>query len=214
MNENPYAPPRVGLPGDTGDSSRVVQDATPIDRGARRVEFELAIDDLVEFEVYRRRRVQGNNSSRLNWLWHLVTVFLVLCLAFKIYKSNVPNRLAVVGGLLTFCISVAGRIYWARNYGYIRALRKQLRQPQFAEAFQRQIVTIDSAGVEHRCGHSTSTTSWSGISRVDSTERTVLICLSDEVAVVIPKLAFANQTELEAFLASAQQYLEAAHAAH
>jgi hypothetical protein len=213
MNENPYAPPRVGLPRDTSGSSQAMQDATPIDRGARRVEFELAIDDLVEFEVHRRQRDRSKTSSRLNWLWHLVTVILVLGLAFRMYKSNVPYRFAYIGGLLTFCISVVGRIYWARNHGYIRALRKQLRQPQFAEAFQPQIVTIDSTGVEHRCGHSTSTTSWAGISRLDSTERTVLICLSDEVAVVIPKLAFANRTELEAFVGSAKQYLKTTHAA-
>ncbi|MGD9647409.1 MAG: YcxB family protein [Pirellulales bacterium] len=213
MNDNPYSPPHVGVTREAHDDPQVVHDAKLPDGGKHRVEFELSIDDLIEFELHRRGRNRSRKSSRQDAFWQLVKAVLILLFAYVLYKKNEPNRFVWIGAWLSFWLAIFALSYWFRNHAHIRALRKQLRRPEFAEVFQRQIVTIDGVGVEQRSGHSTSTTSWGGITRMDSTERTVLIYLSDEVAVVIPKLAFANPTELEAFVATANHYLEATRAA-
>lgn len=211
MTENPYASPELGPPsehsGIAGSPFSVVSDG----QGKFQFDHDMRLEDVIDFNLhniahapYFKRQLRRAAAS---------AVLIVACILFFVLIANLEPatklRAAVV--ILFGAIVTAAIFPWVRRRSMAATVRGLIDQNSEMLGVRR--TTIDAEGVRELKRYSESLTRWPAVERIETSERNVFIYTSDLTCVLIPKLAFANQEQLDSFLAAAREYLEAGHAA-
>jgi membrane protein implicated in regulation of membrane protease activity len=211
MSENPYASPEVSSPsahlGVTGSPFSVVTDGL----GSFQIEHDMQVDDVIDFNLYcvahapyfkRQMKILGAAVA-------MIAASIVFLLSISNFSTSA--KVSVATGVIVAVIAMALLFPWFRRRSMAATVRGLITQN--SEALGARRTTIDAEGVREVKRYSDSLTRWPAVERIETSQRNVFIYTSELTCVLIPKLAFANQEQLDAFLATARQYLEAGHAA-
>lgn len=210
MTGNPFAAPEAGLPSAGAGGAPSPAGATTDGQGAYSVEYELQIADLVAFQVHLERQLPQFRRRRILQRFILPSALLAMAVVYAsldLRLTNVPWIALLLS--LSLLLFVFGSNTMRR-----RTIERSLRRT-FSRGKHRMLlgwhrVTIDPAGLREASQYSESFVRWTGVERVDTSPQHVLIYLSSAFSVLIPKLAFRDQGQLDAFVEAAQRYHRAA----
>jgi hypothetical protein len=154
---------------------------------AAAVTFELTLDDYRALQQHLCRPARRP-------LWHypllVVTVFVLVFVAL----SSLPSPESFFVGLFGGLVFVAG-------YSMLVAWHTRVAtDPMPNAAFLcRQEYSFVDEGLRHRTPHREGVTRWSGILRVDETERYLFLMFDRAAGYAIPKRAFASPADAASF---------------
>ena len=167
---------------------------------AMEVEYELTRDDLFAFQwraAYtspaarrRRRKVYG--------YWFLALLLFAIVPAIG-PDGFVLSRVAFTFLLIAFPVVAA--LQWLLERGLLRHAILQLVRKEKPERgnLGRHHVALSESGVHERTAVGESRTSWSGLDRVERDPHYIFVYTSPVAAHVIPRRAFRDGVEAEAF---------------
>ncbi len=214
MTDNPFAAPQDGVPHAPTAGATSPFGATTDGHGTYTVEFELQIEDYVDFEMHLYKTWPNIRLRR--WFQRFGPgLFFLGCAALIARTGNQPGRFI----FSAVFASVAVLLFYITRDGQRRKTLEQVFRRRFAQGRNRTFfgwhrATIDATGFHTKTQYSESFIAWPGIERVDVSPQHVLIYLAPTFCVMIPKLAFRDQAQLDAFVEAAQHYHREADQGH
>ncbi|MGE0538489.1 MAG: YcxB family protein [Pirellulales bacterium] len=206
MSGNPFAAPEHGVPSAAAGAAPLAGGATTDGQGSYTVEFELQVEDLVDFQMHQWKTNRVLRRQRLLQRISAPSLVLIVGVLGALMVKG-PTRGAWLGGFISFAGYVVFLTRDARLRKTIdRNMRRLCADGKNRNLFGWHRVTIDTAGYHETSQYSESFYRWPAIERVDSSPQHVLVYLSSAYSVLIPKLAFRDQAQLDAFVAAAQRY--------
>jgi hypothetical protein len=164
------------------------------------IEYELTRDDLYAFQWRAAfRSPRGRRSRRTVYIYWLVALLIFATLpaigadGFTISRVN-------FGFVLVAYPIVALAQWWWERWLMRRAILRLIRdeKPDRGQLGLHRLV-LDEEGVLERTAVGESRTAWAGVHRVEQDDRYIYLYTSSAAAHVIPKRAFADPGDAEAF---------------
>jgi len=213
-NDNPFAAPEHGVPQGVTSSATTAAGATTDGQGSYIVEFELQVEDLVSFQIHHWKTTPALRRQRLLQRYFSPAVLLAIgCTIFAFDRGDAGILFLIMFAAIALVIAFYSReANWRRLMD--RNLRKFYAQGKNRNLFGWHRVTIDAVGYHGKSQYSESIFRWPAIERVDVAPQHVLIYLSSAYSVLIPKLAFRDQGQLDAFVEAARRYHREAEQQH
>lgn len=213
-SDNPFAAPETGLLSVTDGAAPSLAGATTDGQESFYVEYEYDVDDFVEFQLYKERRNRKVVVTRF-----VLRVVLPLTLLAVAVSIAVMEPVIEMIPVVSTTVATALLLSWLgseslRRRTLKRALGRVLASKGNATGTEACRASIDARGFHHQSRYSESLTRWPGVERVETSDRHVLFYVSAELAVLIPKLAFRDQGQLDAFVEAAQRYHREAEQGH
>jgi hypothetical protein len=163
------------------------------------VEYERAIEDLVEFNLFHE--AQSPSLQKQILLTQVISAFLVILLSLSgIYFFT--HQLS----LLTFIPCVLGGIYIFFRYPHIhrasqiRTLRKLFGEGDNTALLGHQVVSVSPEGIFTQSQAGESKLNWQSIYKVAQNNKYVFLYIGTANAIGIPKTAFPTEQALQEFL--------------
>ena len=205
-NDNPFAAPEAGLPSVTDGAAPSHAGATTDGQGSYSVEFELQVEDLVSFQVQHWKTTPALRRQRLTQRIVQPLAVIVIGGLIMAFDRSQPRLLwLVMFATLSLVVAFNSReASWRRLMD--RNVRKHYSEGKNRKLFGWHRVTIDAAGIHETSQYWESFIRWRGVERVDVSFEHVLIDVTTAYSVLIPKLAFRDQWQLDAFVEAAQRY--------
>jgi hypothetical protein len=170
------------------------------------VEYELTPDDLYAFQwraAFRRR------GRRVYLYW------LLVLLLFSALPAIGPDGFVISRANFTFLLIAFPVVALAQWYLERRLMRRAILQLLKEEKpgkgqVGRHRVVLNEGGVVESTAVGESRTSWAGVDRIEQNPEYIFIYTSPVAAHVIPKRAFRDKQEAEAFYDLSRTRKEAA----
>ena len=173
------------------------------------IEYELTSDDLFAFQWRSAfKSKMGRRSSRMSY----VVWFLVLLL-FSILPAISPDGFNIEDVDLRFLVT-AFVIVAILNWLVVRWLMRRAIHKLLSEVKRdkgqlgRHKVLLDEDGVVESTAVGESRSSWAGIDRLEQDREYIFIYTQPHAAHIIPKRAFNNSHEAQAFYELAKLNME------
>ena len=178
MTGNPFAAPEAGLPSAAAGGAPSLAGATTDGQGSYTVEFELQVDDLVDFQMHQWRTNRALRRQRLLQRISAPSLVLIVGVLGALMVKG-PTRGAWLAGFVGFAGYVAFLMRDARLRNAIdRNMRGLCADGKNRNLFGWHRVTIDTAGYREKSQYSESFFRWPAIERVETSPQHVLIYLS------------------------------------
>lgn len=205
-NDNPYAPPSPG-----GGEPPVLAQPVQESESVLRVDYELTLDDLVEFNFYH-----FNHSAayrRRLWLMRILALTVALVVTLGLF-AGVRDWTGALAFLLVPGIFVIFLVYAtlpSRRKASLRStLEGMFREGRNANLFSLHRVWISPTGIRRISRYTDTTYQWPVVEKIVATEQGVYIYDSAASAILVPRSAFADQGDFDRFVETARQFWQAA----
>ena len=165
------------------------------------IHYQLTVEDIAAFNVHHSRTSRlSRRRLRLTQLWGIFCTLVVVMIWPR--WSSLERALF----FLAFCS------FWLLAYPVYypwvikRNARKIYSEKESKGVLGKHSIAIRADGVTERSAVGESRTGWEGIERIAADGQYVYLYIGPLQAHVIPKRAFQNDEEVEAFLQLAQTY--------
>ena len=164
------------------------------------VEYELTRDDLYAFQwraVFESPR--GRHARRLVYLGWLLAIVL-----YAFVPAIGPHGITLSRVSLTFIATSLIIVYllqWILDHWLVRRTIRRLLEDERPDRGQlgRHRLMLGEEGLIESTAVGESRTSWAGVDRVEQSREYIYIYTSPAAAHVVPKRAFANPEQADAF---------------
>lgn len=214
MTGNPFAAPQDGVPHAATAGATSPCGATTDGRGNFSVHYELQIEDIVAFNLHLLKTVPHyRRQVRLAGIW-LPLVLAIASLGWLLYSSDRDYQPWMSIWLVLCAVVLAILVPWRSRQRTAANVRRLLGPAKNRGMLGYRSLSIDPIGVSTVTQYSESRTRWPAIERIESADDYVLLFISGMSCMPIPKLAFRDQAQLDAFVEAAQRYHRAAEHQH
>lgn len=163
------------------------------------ITFQLEAADIVAFKRHHLTTVK-RIGERAMFVWIVILFILVAA-------SVAANKVA--GGFRPMAAAVPVVVVLGLIAVFVQLLIRNLPKAELArlarsgdlkKALARQRVTILDEGIDQANEFGAGMTRWTGVSRVDKTERHAFVYVNADAAMIIPARAFAAPGEFDEFV--------------
>jgi YcxB-like protein len=175
--------------------------------------FTLTPEDLIAAEIYRVHHVPALRRQQVygRLVWLALTVCLSGILLLLFFLSIHWLVLIAVGWVTILPLTVLLNDLLLKNYSIKKMIEKAVHAGKYRDMFVRQQVTVSSDGYTIVSPHVEVKHAWQVVKQIAVTETHIYLFTSESGANIIPKRAFANNEEADAFIRLTQHYHSAVH---
>jgi len=174
------------------------------------ITYQLAPEDLIA--VQRDLIAPRPRADRGFWTTLLLVPLTAALFALTVADFDIWSDWFVAPLIFSvFWALFYTRVHWR---GPERSIRKWLATGQNATFLAQRTLTISDAEVVETKGAQTTQMRWGGVAEVVHNDQYMLIVLSPEIAITVPKRVFASADEAEQFYTAALTYYDQARQAH
>lgn len=174
------------------------------------IEFQLAPEDLRAFFRYHRQLMDETDRLLPRWVWGLLLGAVVsYFLAEPHFGIDNSQKNAFYLGLVIAWIVMILLLIWSHLWSHHTAVRRQLRgftDKRNRYLYETKHLTISPEGITETGSQSFGTTRWPRIWHIGQTRDHVFFFVTLDSAVAVPRRAFPDEQQFEAFIALARQY--------
>ncbi len=171
------------------------------------IEYENSLDDVLYLNLYHYQHSPAFRTRRLLFRFTL-PVFAVLAWLALIYM----NPSAAMSGLPLLVVAVVWIGFSPRLLQ--RNIRRQVlklhMQGQIGSTVSRHRLSLPREAVTDKTETAKAKTMWKDVRRIVTTKRHVFIYTSTEMAHIIPKNSFSDESKCREFVEAAKRYCEKA----
>lgn len=184
---------------DRQDPMEVRQIAEPVS-----VEYELTLDDAVEFNAYHA--AHSPTFRRVRWWNHsgMALLFLVTGLTSYGLTRFLPTLLYFATAAVVWFVGYPTYARWVTG----KRMRRLLSEGHKRGQFSRTTLTLLPDGISQVWDDGESKIKWRGVEKVILTQNKVYLYTGAATAIVVPKNAFATEAALDRFIETAMKYRE------
>jgi hypothetical protein len=180
------------------------------------IEYELTKDDVLAFNLYHRSH-SPTLRRQYYFAWLLPALaWLTVCTALWYCADQRPGEpLQTFLDLLPmFCgVPIYLAIFpWARRRGLRRVLDSMMSEGKNRAVFGRRTVTLSREGIAQSGEFASSSISWRTVERVVRDGDHAYIYSGAVTAIIVPRRAFAGESEFDDFVMTTRRYHEDATA--
>ncbi len=179
-------------------------------------EYELAIDDLLDFTMYVFRHSPTiRRSIRLAQLG-VPALMLLVALGTVLFLSRdeadylIWQDYLLLAGILVAMVTVVGTVWafayprWLEARG-LKTWKALLRESKTDPVLGRTRVALTPSGIETVNENGHGVTSWRTVEQIVPTAKHIFILIGGLKGVVVPRRAFPTENEYRRFLEVAEQ---------
>jgi hypothetical protein len=153
------------------------------------VQYRNSISDLLWFNAYTIPRMRG---------MQILSLIIVLVFGYLFASTLRPMQAPVPTKWALFTVLMIGALLFVAVTTVLFTLVSSF--PRYGRAIQEEhTVSLTEEGIVEQGAHSRHTIVWAGVLRVRRTRRAVMIFLTETGAHIIPRRAFANDTDFDRF---------------
>lgn len=178
------------------------------------IEHTLTKDDLCAFNIHHTRRSPAARRQYLTAWFLPAAIGLAICLGLW-YLANLPRGepLKTLRALSPLFLGVP--VYLVLFPFWYRLKVRGLVARMVSEGANRGLfgthrVTLAPEGLSEVSGQGTTMTPWPVVERIVVSPDHAFIYINALAAVIVPRRAFANEADFDAFVATARRYQEQA----
>jgi hypothetical protein len=184
------------------------------------LEYALNFDDLVALQAYLDARNRSFRNEALRLLIYfalLLTVAGVATLStpagrFQNGAPTVTGILALVGGCFLLSLLGFGCAYLSAGRERRARVRKLLRLPEVARALEPRQLRVAPDGVTTIDPLGAATSRWGAVREIATTNEHTFLITGEAGGFVVPRRAFRDEADFQAFVELARRYQTAAAA--
>jgi hypothetical protein len=177
----------------------ICQSTRHFQEGNVEIEFERTLDDLVEFNLFHMQHSPSTQRQMLitRIFEAISTMLLSLGLIYVVFQMLSFNSFLIS---ITWGIVIFALYPFLSRINLVRRLRKLYNEGDNKAIFGHQSLTLSPEGIMSK-NHATETKyNWMSIKKVAQNEKYIFLYTAATVAIVIPTLAFASETQRKEFL--------------
>ena len=174
------------------------------------IEFEVSMDDILEFNLYHHQH--SPNSRRACLLLRVIMFILMLLISLSFLIQTFVEESSAVYFLFWLILAVLWAVLFPRFYQ--RSIKKEVEK-MYNEGKNKGIIckhrlSLTPDMIINTTDFGESKTYWSSVEKIASTDNHVFIYASAVMAFIIPKRAFSDESKYTEFIETARQYHESA----
>jgi YcxB-like protein len=171
-----------------------------------KVQYNLTVEDFAALQRFGES--QQPSSGFRSRLWACIAIGVIACCVVAMANSD---GMAIQWDSLGIYVVLS---FWAVLVYLVVATwwsKRTFPRTAYAAANQRQmtenlLLELLPEGLKHSTHFSTNTLSWSVVKRIDETAEHLFFLLDDNSGFVIPRRAFAAETDYKSFAETARRY--------
>ena len=171
------------------------------------IEYERTLNDILNYNLYhfkhspslRRQALVGRITGSV--LVVVVSLALMYIIDSDKHLDSVAYIFALIGAVISFLI-----FPWLHTRGIRNRTLKLLNEGSNKGLLGRQRITLQDEGLYCESPSGETKLKWEAIERIVTNEDYMFVYLGSVNAIVIPKRAFASQSDLHAFLEDVQHH--------
>ena len=164
------------------------------------IEYERTLDDLVDFNIYDLEHSSSDPPSLWIVIVPIVAAFVTASLALR--QDSIPAVIGVISFSMPWFYIPVMYLRPCRRW----KLRKFYRHGSYARHTCRHRLSIAPDGLVESSDFGLWKECWSGVQKIVTTDRHIFIYTDPNLAYIIPKQAFADQSACDDFVNTARQY--------
>jgi hypothetical protein len=213
-NDNPFAAPHYGVPHAATGGATSPFGATTDGHGTFTVHYELQIEDVVALNLhFLKTNPHSRRTMRGLTRWLPLASALTGVAALTVLRQG-DGRWYVGVGFLVLAVLLVVVMPRAVAKSAAGNVRRMLSGSKNRGVLGPCSLSIDPLAISTVGEFSESRYRWPAIERIEVADDHVLMFVSGMNCLVIPKLAFRDQAQLDSFVAAAQRYHREAQQQH